>query len=239
MSEAKKWWGDKAQTPAQLTSWMFNDYKKRKDSKWVLVSVADAEIQKLQDENKNLRIDNENLLEIMQYNSGNQNTYATWWDEEKQKRKALEDRLDAIRKPEMLEKLAELEHEQWSELIQYFIGFAPIHGELTAKDFWREYDELSEKPYAQLTEKQKDSDRKFARKVLGVLLGEATKMNEELESECPCSMVCEDVQLSKSGKTCVKYQDGECWSEAYEDVKDEFKEIEEEKAQLKKGETEK
>ena len=71
-----------------------------------------------------------------------------------------------LQSPEFLEKLAELEHKQWSEFVQYLIGFGPIHGELTAKEFWRNYYELSKIPYAKLTEKQKESDRKFARKVV-------------------------------------------------------------------------
>lgn len=48
---------------------------------------------------------------------------------------------------------------------------------------------------------------------------------EELESECPAQCGCVDFVPSKSGKTCVKYQDGECWSEAWEDEEEEFDDV--------------
>jgi hypothetical protein len=71
------------------------------------------------------------------------------------------------------EKLAALEHEQWAEFVQFLIGFAPIHGEMTAKEFWRNYAKLSHTPYSKLTKKQKDSDRWFADKILALLQKES------------------------------------------------------------------
>jgi vacuolar-type H+-ATPase subunit H len=68
--------------------------------------------------------------------------------------------------PDLLERLADLEHQQWSEFIDYLIRFAPIHGEKTAKDFWHKYYDLAQTPYEKLPEKAKESARQFARKVL-------------------------------------------------------------------------
>ena len=86
---------------------------------------------------------------------------------ERSLRKLLED-------PVLLEKLASLEHQQWSMLMAYVksvsIEEKDIVEQLQSK--WQEWRELANTPYAQLTEKQKESDRMFARDVLRVF-GEA------------------------------------------------------------------
>ena len=63
-----------------------------------VIGSQNREIQRLEGKKKNLQIDNQSLLEITQYNSDNLNTYAKWWDTEKQKRKVLEGVLSDIRK---------------------------------------------------------------------------------------------------------------------------------------------
>ena len=46
-------------------------------------------------------------------------------------------------------------------------------------------------------------------------------------NECPSQIVCEDCILDDSGKACVKYQDGECWEQIWEDETDEWDSYEE------------
>jgi hypothetical protein len=41
------------------------------------------------------------------------------------------------------------------------------------------------------------------------------------ETECPVQSTCEDCVLDKTGKVCVKFQDGECWQQEYEDEEEE------------------
>ena len=65
-------------------------------------------------------------------------------------------------KLELLEKLSELEHNQWSHWIQYQLKVAD---EL----LWTRWVTLSNMPYFSLTEDQKDSDREWARKVLKIV----------------------------------------------------------------------
>jgi len=77
-------------------------------------------------------------------------------------------------KKELLEKLALLEHNQWSEWIEYMNKRA-VHGETTVEfsnETWNEWCRKASMPYRVLTEQEKESDRKFARKVLTVLDGE-------------------------------------------------------------------
>jgi hypothetical protein len=64
-----------------------------------------------------------------------------------------------------LEQLAELEHEQWAHWTRYMLD------NLTEENIarWRRQIDT---PYEELSEKEKESDRKWARKVLGVLGGE-------------------------------------------------------------------
>ena len=68
--------------------------------------------------------------------------------------------------PQVLEKLAELEHNQWIHLIKY----------LWRKNYLKKlglpmerYKQLTKTPYSRLREHEKDSDREWAKKVLAVL----------------------------------------------------------------------
>ena len=65
-------------------------------------------------------------------------------------------------KPLSLEKLAELEHIQWSAWTKYMLD------NLTDENIKR-WKRQIETPYAKLTEKEKESDREWARKVLPVI----------------------------------------------------------------------
>ena len=84
-------------------------------------------------------------------------------------------REEALRKlfdsPELLEELASLEHQQWSMLMAYIksvsIEEKDIVEQLQSK--WKEWRQLANTPYANLTEKQKESDRIFARDTLKIL----------------------------------------------------------------------
>ena len=67
----------------------------------------------------------------------------------------------------LLEKLAELEHDQWIELMQNLFDQNLIH--LGKYDSFR-MKQLMKTPYDKLEEYQKESDRVFARKVLSVFL---------------------------------------------------------------------
>lgn len=69
---------------------------------------------------------------------------------------------------ELIERLAQLEHEQWAHWTRYMLD------NLTPENIerWRRQIET---PYHQLTEKEKESDRKWAKKVLEVLENAATE----------------------------------------------------------------
>ena len=76
---------------------------------------------------------------------------------------------------ELLEKLAALEHEQWAHWMRYFfekcftiqmkLGVAV---KIDQKDFDR-WTKQMQTPYSLLTEKEKDSDREWASKVLQIM----------------------------------------------------------------------
>jgi hypothetical protein len=77
--------------------------------------------------------------------------------------------LDEVAKsPQLLEKLAELEHKQWSHLIKYQLRQCP--NVLGIADFAK-WERLASTPYHKLTEEQKEADRKFARIALKEVLG--------------------------------------------------------------------
>lgn len=63
---------------------------------------------------------------------------------------------------ELLEKLADLEHQQWAHWTQYMLN------NLTEENIarWRRQIET---PYNNLSEKEKESDRKWAKKVLSLI----------------------------------------------------------------------
>ena len=78
---------------------------------------------------------------------------------------------------ELIEKLAALEHEQWAHWTKYMldnVDTSPVpdaigggvHIYKGAVERWRRQIDT---PYDQLSEKEKESDREWARKVLGVL----------------------------------------------------------------------
>ena len=119
---------------------------------------------------------------------------------------AYQKRLEAIKSPEMLEKLAKLEHEQWSGWIKYMESLKVII-DVPIREMWLK---LACLPYEKLTEKGKESDRKFARKVLGVLLSKPK--NEKFRcsefgnpnmsdtcSQCPSNHECCEEWWRKEG----------------------------------------
>ncbi len=62
----------------------------------------------------------------------------------------------------LLERLAELEHQQWAHWTRYLMNnFDNDHIEL--------WDRLCDTPYINLTEQEKNSDREWARKVIGLM----------------------------------------------------------------------
>ena len=67
-------------------------------------------------------------------------------------------------KGELLEKLAELEHQQWSHWINY-------QTKIPFQD-WELWLKLANTPYSELSEGHKESDREWARKVLRLLGGD-------------------------------------------------------------------
>jgi hypothetical protein len=71
---------------------------------------------------------------------------------------------------ELLEKLSDLEHEQFCHWTKYFLE------NLTEENISR-WKKQIETPYSKLSEKEKESDREWARKVISIIF------NEELSSE--------------------------------------------------------
>jgi hypothetical protein len=76
---------------------------------------------------------------------------------------------ELLNSPEFLEKLAALEHEQWSDWIQYQHGLRKAMVNYVYAQKWRDWLKLSQIPYEKLIDEQKESDRIFARKVLELL----------------------------------------------------------------------
>ena len=73
--------------------------------------------------------------------------------------------------PELLEKLAELEHQQWSHWIQYQHSLRKSMVNYVYAQKWKDWLKLSRTPYAELSEREKELDRQWALKVLEVLRG--------------------------------------------------------------------
>ena len=73
-------------------------------------------------------------------------------------------------KEELLEKLAALEHQQWSMLMAYVKSVSIAEKDIVeqSKSQWDEWRTLANTPYEKLTEKQKEPDRMFARDILKV-----------------------------------------------------------------------
>jgi len=73
----------------------------------------------------------------------------------------------------LLERLAELEHEQWAHWINYQLRVG-----VKNKEQWRRWHDLARIPYTNLSEKEKESDREWARKVLALLQDREQKLRE-------------------------------------------------------------
>lgn len=78
----------------------------------------------------------------------------------------------------LLEKLAELEHKQWSHILKYLLkkGFITL-----AKMQTFDYDKLAQTSYSELSEAQKESDREWARKAVAVF----AEHQKEVVSQIP------------------------------------------------------
>jgi bisphosphoglycerate-independent phosphoglycerate mutase (AlkP superfamily) len=74
---------------------------------------------------------------------------------------------EATKSPQLLEKLAELEHEQWIEWSKTVAPEIDVRYYMGRLKRW----EKCWISYSKLTEEQKEHDRKWARKVLAVLEG--------------------------------------------------------------------
>ena len=71
-----------------------------------------------------------------------------------------------LESPELYEMIAEQEHEQWTDLMRHlYLKGLVKRGKPEALRMKR----LMKIPYNKLSEKEKESDRKFARKVLKVI----------------------------------------------------------------------
>ena len=79
--------------------------------------------------------------------------------EKDEKIKRLEGCLAQALSSEFLEKLASLEHEQWSHLIKYFIEVDPS---LELNPIWKLRKLKAETDYPELSERDKEQDRFFA-----------------------------------------------------------------------------
>ena len=75
-------------------------------------------------------------------------------------------------KTELVEKLADLEHKQWGHWTQYFL-------ESYNEDNRKRWNRQAHTAYRNLSEKEKESDRVWARKVLNIL----KKLNLEVVSK--------------------------------------------------------
>lgn len=69
--------------------------------------------------------------------------------------------LKQLQDPEFLERLAEIEHEQWAYWTAYFLN---NYDNIDNRNRWRKQIGTL---YSELSDKEKESDRKWARKVLG------------------------------------------------------------------------
>lgn len=87
-----------------------------------------------------------------------------------------------LQDPAFLEKLAELEHEQWKHWMDFQLEECAIDEETmsqeeceAAGEKWEAWSDLADIPYSELTEEQKESDREWARKVLALFRVEVKK----------------------------------------------------------------
>jgi hypothetical protein len=87
-------------------------------------------------------------------------------------------------KQEIIEKLAELEHQQFSSWTKYFLE------NLTEENIERWKRQINT-PYSELTEKEKESDRFWARKILPIIFEEKISTQEitEIKTEIELSEI--------------------------------------------------
>lgn len=83
-------------------------------------------------------------------------------------------RAELLADPALVERLADLEHERWSGWMRYLFtkGYGRDDGAFVIDPesvHW--WNHLTETPYAELTERSKESDRAEVRKTLAVLRG--------------------------------------------------------------------
>lgn len=67
---------------------------------------------------------------------------------------------------ELLEALAKLEHDQWASWLSYQISLLRRRSIRDGSKLWTDWRRKAETPYDKLTEKEKESDRVLAKKVL-------------------------------------------------------------------------
>lgn len=93
--------------------------------------------------------------------------------------------LEVWKEKVLIEKLAELEHEQWVHWMKYqekkvgYVTDMSMDEWYRRQETWKRWKKLMETPYAELTEEQKKSDREWAKKVVDVL---KTYQREEVET---------------------------------------------------------
>jgi hypothetical protein len=78
---------------------------------------------------------------------------------------------DPVTVMRLVERLASVEHEQWSHILRYFLDIGLVN---LAHPKVEEYKRLAALPYAMLQSEKRESDRVWARKVVAVL-GEMPK----------------------------------------------------------------
>ena len=72
-------------------------------------------------------------------------------------------------KEELIEKLAALEHEQWSHWMHYLLSFVTPEIRKSFGDNLIRWERQMMTSYGHLSEKEKESDRVWARKVIKIL----------------------------------------------------------------------
>lgn len=115
------------------------------------------------------------------------------------------------------EKLAELEHKQWVHWWNYQnkklrnITNMSMDEWYKQQDIYKQWKRLAQTPYSQLTEKEKESDRKWADKVLvifnKVVAGHKQKLleaDEKGEAFIGFDKVCSDCPFRKALKELLK-----------------------------------
>lgn len=71
-----------------------------------------------------------------------------------------------VREFDLVERLAAVEHQQWSDLMKYLLDNVEFFQSLEKVTNWVR---LMRTPYSELSDKEKESDRLFARRVINAL----------------------------------------------------------------------